>query len=249
MSSSTFSENISTFIDGQVAIFISQVADRFHIVPEDLTDMWEGRWKKQSTQTTTPLDKDTYKKTPKETTQPPAINKEKVDTSSTPGNICQHVWTKGDRKGTICGCIVKNPTKKYCTKHIKQNSEGNATKVKTIKDARSTKTKVLRRNKTIDRLWHEDSGMVFESIDDRRIIGKYHDGAIVPLSIQDIDICKELGFIIKPGDAIEEDKKEEETEIKTDRINDTINEVEQLLGSMTTTDRDDSDEELLEEEE
>ena len=233
MSLDSFSKNITSFIDVQMGDFISRVSTKYNIDADELTSMWNGGGTVE---------------TPKVET--PKVNVEK------PVNTCQHMWSKGARKGTLCGCQVKNPAKTYCVKHINQykpkptpsSSESNA----------SSTAKVIRRNKTIDKLWHEESRMVFDSIDDRRIIGKYSDGVIGELTDADIQTCKQLGFVIKPAQQPEPvvPKSVPEPAVtksvpepvvpKSQSTIDKIDEVESLLASMMVGG---DDEELLEEEE
>jgi hypothetical protein len=123
--------------------------------------------------------------------------------------MCQHTWTKGDRKGTVCGCLVKNPLRSFCSKHIKQNTDKPVvapvqTRIIPDMNNNKNKSKVLRRNKIIDKLWHEETGMVFESIEDRRVISKLVDGELEDLTESDVEICKGMGFVIKEKPVVQE---------------------------------------------
>jgi hypothetical protein len=167
-----------------------------------------------------------------------------------------HIWAKGARKGTRCGCIVKIPTRSYCAKHLKQNDDrkdtpSNASRIVPDMNHAKNKSKVLRRNKSIDKLWHEETGMIFESVDDRRVTSRLVDGDIKDLTESDIETCKSMGFAIKQ-DVVQKQTDEDvvmnDVDSDSDIVSDTIGEVESLLNEMQCGDEM-SDEETLEEEE
>jgi hypothetical protein len=129
-----------------------------------------------------------------------------------------------------------------CAKHVlaadvkpkkpKEPLEGGG--AATEKPAGST---LLRKNKAINKLWHEDTAMVFESIFNRVVIGKCVDDKIVPLTEDDIEVCKQNGFKFKIAEPKTEKKTEEKAvkaskkEVKkTDNI---IDEVEGMLKGLT----------------
>jgi hypothetical protein len=137
------------------------------------------------------------------------------------------------------------------------------------------KSKILRRNKTIDKLWHEETGMVFESIEDRRVVSRLVNGELIDLTEDDVRTCKSFGFVIKekPVDnipvidkpldkvliiykpidiakntsPIDIKKKPMDIIVKKVHEYDRIKEVEDLLGQMQVSSYE--EEELLEEEE
>ena len=235
MSKVSLSKNIMSIIDTQMNDFISQVSQKYNIDINELTSLWNGN---------EPL-------VVSSNTKPQVV----IPVEAKTNTGCQHLWSKGERKGTICGCVVKNPTKKYCVKHINQNKTQTVTPSPT--EGVKPTAKVIRRNKSIDKLWHEESGMVFESIDDRRIIGKYVDGEVVMLNESDVQTCKELGFVIKSKPHTDDvvanvvEKTElvasvvEQPNVNVNVNMDTIDEVEKLLSSMMVG----GDDEFLEEEE
>ena len=249
MSLDSFSNNITSFIDVQMGDFISRVSTKYNIDADELTSMWNGGGTVETLKVEVPKVETPKVETPK--VEVPKVETSKVETSKvnvkTPVNTCQHMWSKGARKGTLCGCQVKNPAKTYCVKHINQYKPTPTPTPSSSESNASSTAKVIRRNKTIDRLWHEESRMVFDSIDDRRIIGKYSDGVVSELTDADIQTCKQLGFVIKPAQQPSVPKSVPEPVVhKSQSTIDKIDEVESLLASMMVGG---DDEELLEEEE
>ena len=125
---------------------------------------------------------------PKEVVVPP---EEVVPTKPSPsGKACQHVWSKGIRKGMICGIPVNNPTRCYCGKHIAQYKKPTSSPVK------NKGAIVLRRHKSLNKLWHQESGMVFKSIEDKQVVGRCIDSMMYNLTDEDRTTCTELGFAV-----------------------------------------------------
>jgi hypothetical protein len=270
-------QNIMDVIDGNIEVFITKLAKVYDLPIEDLRVIWSGG----EVQVVGIIQKDGSKVIDK-LSVPVVIKKTQSNDILLPPRVCQHMWTKGDRKGTLCSCEVKNPLKSYCVKHVKLNADKPITiqaPIRIIPDMNNikNKSKLLRRNKTIDKLWHEDTGMVFESIEDRRVVNRLVDGELTELTDIDIDTCKGMGFVIKPkpeitiGDIVKNTPIEEKTPDKiivkkTDSIGiedkpnikivdivknttefDRIKEVEDLLGQMQVSSYE--EEEILEEEE
>ena len=125
---------------------------------------------------------------------------------------CQYLFTKGKQEGEPCGSKTKDGCK-FCPKHAKYEGLEQKTKKvipttkKASSEAKSTDplknsspvkksiSKMLRKNKDINHLWHSDTGMVFKSKDQLIVIGKCVKNSIYPLTDKDIDICMAHGFI------------------------------------------------------
>lgn len=218
--------NIGDLVSSSIETFVDMVVEKYPGTDKDgLLALWNDNNPKPTT-------------TPKPTPTPPTPTPQEPTQSKTNSKTCIHVWVKGAKKGTMCGCIVKNPTREYCSKHVKANNVTVVTKQAVVSSA--SKSKILRRNKSIDKLWHEDTGMVFESVQDRSVTHRYVDGELKSLTPDDIIVCKEMGFAIK--------NTVPDTEKKVEQVS-TIKEVEDLLGALQMTDSDESEEEMLEEEE
>lgn len=110
---------------------------------------------------------------------------------------CSYILLRGPKKGTMCGCTVKNPDNDFCPKHNGGDDDDDDKKVKKenpVDEAPATTSTLLRKNKSIDKLWHESTGLVFESSTNRVVIGKCEGDEVKPLSQDDIAVCKQNGF-------------------------------------------------------
>ena len=137
---------------------------------------------------------------------------------------CPYVFTKGTLSGKECGCKPKNNTifcskhkkheesapknaKKVLPNPKKPSEPEPAKKVspstkKSIVPAQPKKVSppskiisvVLRKNKTLDKLWHVESSMVFKSANERVVIGKCIDDKLYDLTAEDIEVCKLMNF-------------------------------------------------------
>ena len=183
---------------------------------------------------------------PKEIVVPP--KEVVVPTKPSPsGKVCQHVWSKGIRKGMICGIPVNNPTRCYCGKHIAQHKKPTSSPVK------NKGAIVLRRHKSLDKLWHQESGMVFKSIEDKQVVGRCIDSMMYNLTDEDRTTCTELGFAVHEVEidppVVNVPVPLKEVVVPPDEVvQDQISEVTGLLKGMLVG-GDDSDESDIEEEE
>ena len=132
---------------------------------------------------------------------------------------CSYVLLRGPKKGEICGCTVKNPDNEFCPKHCDNCNEGE--KIKEVPVEPPGTSTLLRKNKSIDKLWHESTGLVFESSTNRVVIGKCDGGELKPLSQNDIAVCKQNGF-----------KFQDVQDVKV-ASNDVISDVEQILHGLS----------------
>lgn len=154
---------------------------------------------------------------------------------------CIHPIAKGEKKGQPCGTGVcdESKTGKYCKKHLsqeeKENEPAKAAPVKTSAAAtkkakeeqplnkftkeelkekiekRTTEIEV-RRNKFGN--WeHQGSGILIDR-DTRRAFAKQNpDGTTSPLTAEDIDLCKSIGFkYVLPDNIVSNENDEDEDE-------------------------------------
>jgi hypothetical protein len=76
----------------------------------------------------------------------------------------------------------------------------------------STKNKiVLKKLKDTDKVWHSDSTLVFKSLKDKVVIGRYFEKEIIPLDDLCLELCSKWKFKYDK-DLVEEDEEEEEEE-------------------------------------
>ena len=210
-----FYQNIKGVIDMQVNDFIKSLSVKYGISSDALREEWEG----VITNVNTKPSVSSIQSQPVEPKAP----------SNQSQRVCQYVMVRGSKKGTLCGCEIKNEHD-YCTKHLKSVKKTKISKSVDIPEPIDMqKSKVLRRNKSIDKLWHEETGMVFKSIDERVVTHRMVDGDVKDLSEQDIEICKEMGFMYE----IQQDNI-----IPDNQPKDTIGEVEEMLKLLQVGDDD-----------
>jgi hypothetical protein len=172
----------------------------------------------------------------------------KSESSHTTGCGCPYIFTKGDKANMKCG-IKPRSGNTYCSKHKKyEGSEPKVKKVlptsKTISNTIKPKQNVqkitpvnivLRKNKTLDKLWHVDTCMVFNSSKDRTVIGKFKNNVLVNLNEEDIEVCKSRGFKISS----ELQEKSDDNDSNCNILNDnTKNLSEQKKSIRTLTNED-----------
>jgi hypothetical protein len=53
---------------------------------------------------------------------------------------------------------------------------------------------VLKKNKTINKIWHPESTLVFKSSNEKLVIGRFQDGEVIPLDDEALDLCVQWKF-------------------------------------------------------
>jgi len=78
----------------------------------------------------------------------------------------------------------------------------------------STKNKiVLKKLKDTDKVWHSDSTLVFKSLKDKVVIGRYFEKEIIPLDDLCLELCSKWKFKYDKDLVEEEDEEEEDEEV------------------------------------
>lgn len=154
---------------------------------------------------------------------------------------CINPITKGEKKGQPCGTCVcdESKTGKYCKKHLAQEGKENEPVSSTIKTVATKKSKEeqplnkftkeelkekiekrtteieVRRNKFGN--WeHQGSGILIDR-DTRKAFAKQNsDGSQSPLTSEDIDLCKSIGFKYALPDNIVSNENDEDIEDEED---------------------------------
>jgi hypothetical protein len=103
-------------------------------------------------------------------------------------NTCSYIFTKGKNSGSCCSSVTKNGNK-YCTKHIKFETDEKKDKKKIIPKLADNKKMVLMNLQDTPYWWNKDTGLVFISSENKTVIAKYSDGKINRLSEDDIKQC------------------------------------------------------------
>ena len=68
---------------------------------------------------------------------------------------------------------------------------------------------VLKKLKALDKIWHPESTLVFKSLDDKKVIGRYADNEFISLDETALQLCVDWSFTYDP-DLVEEASDEEE---------------------------------------
>ena len=159
----------------------------------------------------------------------------KASAKSTSKSKCVHPIAKGDKKGQPCGVSVSDESKSgnYCKKHLGQ--EGKEEKKVETKPVKAKKEEVIlskqelkeqiekrtqevevRRNKHGN--WeHYGSGIVLDKQTRKAYGRQLDDGSVAPLSEEDIEICKCVGFkYILPDNIKSREDKEDSQDDEDD---------------------------------
>lgn len=243
---STLSQVIENIINAKIMQYIEELSEKYDLNKQELLDLWNVDGSALA--------------------DPIPIVLPKVVT--TPALVCKYKFTKGASSGQICGCKLQNGNS-FCSKHKK--FEGVEPKEKAclpkpkksiVEPVVKTSPKkqpievILRKNKAIDKLWHIETGMVFQSAIDRFVIGKCVDDTIHDLTEEDIDICKSMGFIPKVAKDEDENKIMKAVHKITSvdghdatRIKKSITDVEDILDELQNSEEDEDEDDDVEEEE
>ena len=163
-------------------------------------------------------------------------------TKTTDKPKCVYLMEKGKNKGQVCGTSVceESTSGKYCKKHLTQETkpekkEKVEKKVDVKKDEplltkSELKEMIEKRTTTISivrnkhgHYEHEDTGIVLDRATNKAIGKQNKNGTVDPLSEDDIDMCKNLGFkFVIPHTINSKEEKEnvEEDDMDEDDIDD-----------------------------
>lgn len=198
---------IESAIKNAIKEYVQRISSKYNEIDvDDLEELWNevSKSMKISDKPSNVITKSTNRKT---------SNGKSTDSSG-----CPYVFIKGTRQDQTCGAQAKEGDT-YCSRHKKYEGTVQKERKSTPDTTRSTvkpkKSKsrspekdvkrVLRKNKTIDRLWHPETGLVFRSFKERVVVGKCVDDKINPLTEDDIDECRKWGF------SFEEDQEDVES--------------------------------------
>jgi hypothetical protein len=200
-------KNIESAIKEAFEEFAGLIVTKYNLDMGELVELWnescnsiELTVKKLENKTSSVISKKTITTTPKETksviTPIPSSN-----TSDCGG--CKHIMIRGERKGENCG-VKTSKNSSYCLRHKKSETDEKVTTKKVEKLPPGTI--IARRNKDLDAFWHQETGFVFKSATDQQVIGKCIEGQMVPLSEDDIELCKSMNLTYSVEEVIEEKK-------------------------------------------
>ena len=214
-------ETIEDIITQAIKDFADRIAEKHNLDSSEVLSLWDSKnlLRNNSNIPNFPNNNNKTEKRP---------SAAKADISS-PSNFigCPYLFTKGNREGECCGSKPKNGAV-YCSRHKKYegvppkekkvlpvSKKSIASSVKTKKSpvTKQNSDKILRKNTKIDKLWHQESGMVFKSKTERVVIGKCIDDNILPLTEDDIEICISLSFKYEDSNHLEDKGDEEDSTV------------------------------------
>ncbi len=252
---------IMNTINTDIDTFVKLVAQKYDLDSDELLLMWTNRQDPLQCQPTLPkalpkaLPKTLPKTLPKALPKTTVVDDDSISVDSIREGCCPYTFTKGANSGQECGSKPQGGNT-YCSKHKKyEGQEPVKQKVlpkskksivpagKPTQPTKQTTVLVLKINKNLDRLWHVETAMVFESATKRTVIGKCVGDKIIPLTPEDIDICKAHGFQFEAPKVKELDGTVATTVKKT--VNNLLTQtkgVEDILRTIQTEDLDDDDE-------
>ena len=231
--------NINTYVNDRINEAIIEYITKLHesypnISVEDLTELWNENSDKQISTEKPPAAKKKHTKSETKSEDKPAPKKRTVksEEKSAPTE-CSYIFTRGKTKGEKCTSKPKSGTD-FCSRHTSDKGTAKEEKKKNKSDILETSSttssmsenigaeRVLKMNKKINKLCHERTGLVFESKDNKIVIGRLVNDTMLPLTEEDKDLCRRYNFRLPPEDAKEqscdeledEDEEEEEQEQK-----------------------------------
>jgi len=98
----------------------------------------------------------------------------------------------------------------------------------------SAKTKItLKKNKEINKIWHQESTLVFKSAEEKVVIGRYTDDELIPLDSEALSLCEEWGFKYDKSLVEEEQPDEDEDEDEDEHVDQADDDKEQIQETPT----------------
>ena len=86
---------------------------------------------------------------------------------------------------------------------------------------------MLKKLKSINKIWHPESTLVFKSLEDKKVIGRFCDNEFIPLDNEALSRCSKWGFNYDPELVEEEEEEVEPEEVEPEENQDQDQEVEQ----------------------
>jgi hypothetical protein len=105
---------------------------------------------------------------------------------------------------------------------------------------------VLKKNKEIGKIWHEDSRLVFKSDTEKLVIGRYENSVFIPFDKECLIRCSTWKFKYDediPIEHLEGDEENEENEEEEEEEDDQVEEEDEGEGGEEEEVRDDDEEE------
>lgn len=168
--------NFKKDIESHVMDFLDSISTEYKLDHKEIKSRWEKFTSDQSV----------INSIVPETSKPElsiVVNNELNDAKT-----CCYVFIKGKNAGSCCSNATKNDNK-YCTKHIKFETDDKKDKKKIIPKLVDNKKMVLMNLQDTPFWWNKETGLIFISSENKTVIAKYNDGQINKLSADDVSNC------------------------------------------------------------
>lgn len=166
--------------------------------------------------------------------------KETVEVRGDVTNLCEYTYLRGNKQGTTCTSKKKNG--QFCAKHMPKEEKKEKPKEPKEKGTKEEEPKVLKKNKIIDKWWHEKTKLVFKSDQDKIVFATYKNNVLADLTEDDIKLCQQYGFKYDvPVKEPLQKKQKREDEINT--LNKSAKDVEYYIKNMIEKDEEEDEEE------
>jgi len=255
----SLTSGIEMVIKNAIEEYSSIIASRFNnISAEDLEGIWNDISEGMKISVSFRSTKEPVKTSPK-------VNDDVVsDTDRLDG--CPYVFTKGARQKEECGTAPKNGNT-YCGKHKKYEgvetqktkkilpkpgkvkSIGSLSAVKKTSPIEKPVRKIFKMNKIINKLVHEDTGLILKSSSIHVAIGVFRDDKICKLNSEDIDNCKLYGLKYEVDEVEEEEVVNDVEEEVVNDVEEEVEEEEEVVNDVEEEVEEEEEEEEVEEEE
>jgi len=216
MSKKLMINSITSIIEKTIYDYINKIVSKYDLDKDELLKIWNeiDTGKDVVPKDVVPKDvvpKDVVPKdvVPKDVAPKDVAPKDVAPKDVAPkDNLCVYVFTKGANAGEQCTCKPKDGAM-YCSKHKKYEGTEQKSAKKTVlpvpkKSVVPVSKKVtppikkpnlvLVRNKKLDKFFHQETGLVFKSEQEKIVIGRIDSDSIVKLNEEDVDNCKKFGF-------------------------------------------------------
>jgi hypothetical protein len=111
----------------------------------------------------------------------------------------------------------------------------------------ATKKIVLKKNKSLDKIWHPESTLVFKSAKEKIVIGRCVDDCLVSLDEEALELCAQWKFkydkeLVEEGEEEqdEEEQEDEDEDEDEEKLNKVIDKEEEKLEDSNEEDQEDN---------
>ena len=133
---------------------------------------------------------------------------EKVEEKVEEGGKCKYLFYKGSKEGQLCN---RKTDSTLCKTHTNVTVKEHKEKKRTLPNIENrTPERVLKLNKEINRWWHPETGFVFKSCTEKKVVGVYKNEYYTEnLCEENIAECIRYGFALEIKPKKIEEKLEE----------------------------------------